>query len=276
MLSQGGLREPCSSFGGPWGGREALCETRGAFQQGVTACSVLTEPNPCTNLSPASLSYPGASPHCVCLYHSRCFSPKRPPAANTRWGGEGAHPTAIPLHWSIPMRSLAVWPGRRGVSRSRELSAPGTLLSVQIPWQPIRSSSRLPAGALDRRPDTGVNKHGSSATKVDVGGMKPGIGSPGSLLFDGCSWSAGPERAPGHGGAGNPPERYALKASVPLFHIAASPADVLCHPGPRRPLGNTTANPSHRAAAPGGSDPQIHPQEPSSISGSREAALWGL
>lgn len=50
---------------------------------------------------------------------------------------------------------------------------------AQIPWQPIRSSSRLPAGALDRRPDTGANKHSFSTKKVDVGGMKPGITSPG-------------------------------------------------------------------------------------------------
>lgn len=137
MLGQDGLREPRSSFGGPWGGGEALCETREVYFSRA-CCSVSTEPNPCTNLGQAPLSYPGASPRCVCLYHWRCFIPKHPPAANTWWGGEGTHPTAIPLHWSIPTHPLVVWLGRRGVSGSRELSAPGTLLSeCKSPGSPL-------------------------------------------------------------------------------------------------------------------------------------------
>lgn len=58
---------------------------------------------------------------------------------------------------------------------------------AQIPWQPIRSSSRLPAGALDRGPGTGMNERGSSAKKVDVGGMKPGSYCPGKHLLSGAS-----------------------------------------------------------------------------------------
>lgn len=50
-----------------------------------------------------------------------------------------------------------------------------TPVREQIPWQPIRSSSRLAAGYLDRRPDNRVNKHRYSVKKVYVGGMKSGI-----------------------------------------------------------------------------------------------------
>lgn len=245
MLGQDGLREPRSSSGGPGEAEKPCVKQERCISAGhdrslrVNRAQPLHQPGSSTTV--LSWSIPA-----LCLLVSLAlFHPQTPPCCKHVVGRRRDSPHSHPPALEHPHASPRCLAGEKRSERIQgAVSARHAAVRVQIPWQPIRSSSRLPAGALDRRPDTGVNKHSSSATKVDVGRMKPGIASPGSLQFEGCSRSPGPEQAPGHGSAGNPPKRYAAKGLClcpTLQHHLGQLQRCCATPGPRQPSGNATA-----------------------------------
>lgn len=148
-------------------------------------CSVLHP-----DLLPSHNPHPGASPcrsssslGTLCLYHHhppRLYQPHQGngyhnPPAPSQTPGEGRKRSQPP---PCGGQSILLHLNRERRAQQLEQAAAGSCqhpaVRAQIPWQPIRSCSWLPAGALDRGPGTGMNKRGSSTKEVDVGGRKPG------------------------------------------------------------------------------------------------------
>lgn len=157
-------------------------------------------PSACTTIIPRALSAP-----------PRQWVPQPFSAITNIWWGEKKEP-APSQRWSEhPPPSDRGEPGR--VERVVAGSCQHPAVRAQIPWQPMRSSSQLPAGALDRGPGTSMKECRSSAKKLDMGGMKPGSYCPGKRLPSGTSmaamgspmcWGRGVTRA---GSCGSPPKR---------------------------------------------------------------------
>lgn len=137
---------------------------------------------------PSAHPHPRASPSrgssslgTLCLHHhhpqgfissTKAMGTTTLQAASQKPGGGGANP----LPWQHPPPSDRDKESpASGASSYRELS------EHKSPGSPIRSSSQLPAGALDRGPGTSTNKHRSSP-KLDMGGMRPGSYCPGECL----------------------------------------------------------------------------------------------